>query len=261
MIDGGKEAGKSIQPGAVKFVGIDVANDKVIAKIALPEGVYLPQSHMNDLRVDLTNGADGTAFATQSSFCNEPALVVADITIGKSRHIFEPQRFIAADLHLITYLEVVPHVCNEEKPGSPIGGADGIELNPDSSRLYWTSLSGRQLYSAPTAILSDANATPQSLDAVVRDEGERPNADGLACDPDGRIYFGAFDQQSIARRNTDGSFQLVALDDRLGWPDGLFVSNGYPYVTLGQWNRMASMNGGKELRKPPYLLVRMHLPQ
>ncbi len=36
------------------------------------------------------------------------------------------------------------------------------------------------------------------------------------------------------RRNNDGSFDLVAHDPRLTWPDGLAVMNGYLYVTFGQ---------------------------
>jgi sugar lactone lactonase YvrE len=78
--------------------------------------------------------------------------------------------------------------------------------------------------------------------------GRAALCDGLARDEQGRLFFGAFDQGSLVRRNLDGSFTLIARDERLGWPDALFVHNGYLYVTLGQWNRMASLNGGKELR-------------
>ena len=261
MIDDGKEAGKPIQSGAVKIVGIDPATNKVIAWVVLPEGSYLPQSHLNDLRVDETHGARGTAFITDSSFAEDPALVVADIATGKARRIFEHSRFTADDTSFMTYLEGQPKVWSAENPTFPQGGADGIELSPDSGTLYWTALSGRELWSAPTAVLADAHATPSQLDGAVRDLGERPNADGLARDAQGRILFGAYDQRSIVRRNLDGTFTLVVHDDRLGWPDGLFVHDGYVYVTLGQWNRIPSFNNGKELRQPPYLLVRIKLPQ
>jgi sugar lactone lactonase YvrE len=93
----------------------------------------------------------------------------------------------------------------------------------------------------------------------VRDEGERPPCDGIATDPEGRLYFGAFDQESVVRRNADATFTLIAHDPRLTWPDALQVANGYLYVTVGQWNRHASFNGGHDLRVPPYLLVRIRL--
>jgi len=52
-------------------------------------------------------------------------------------------------------------------------------------------------------------------------------------------------------------FKTLINDDRLGWPDGLFYSNGYLYVTLGQWNRLPGFNDNKDLREPPYLVGRI----
>jgi hypothetical protein len=95
MIDDGKEAGKPINPGAVKVVGVDVTTGEVVARIALPEEVYLPNSHLNDDRVDLSHRAERTAFVADSSFGTEPASV--DIASGRSRRIFERSRFTAAD--------------------------------------------------------------------------------------------------------------------------------------------------------------------
>jgi sugar lactone lactonase YvrE len=261
MIDDGKEAGKPIQLGAVKVVGIDSRTNRIIAWVVLPEGVYLPQSHMNDLRIDLTHGKQGTAFVTDSSFGQQPALVVVDIVSGKSRRILQHSPFTADDHHFMTYLEGLPHVWSADHSTFPQGGADGIELSPDSRTLYWTSLSGRELWSAPTSTLADPHATEKQINAAVQDLGERPNADGLARDDQGQLFFGAFDQRSLIRRNLDGSYSLIAHDNRLGWPDGLCVHNGYLYVTLGQWNRLASFNGGHDLRKPPFLLVRIKLLQ
>lgn len=260
LIDDGKEAGKPIQPGAVKVVGINLHTATVLASIPLPEGVYLAKSHMNDLRIDLTHGKRGTAFITDSSFGDAPALVILDIATGKSRRIFEHSRFTAADTHFMTYLEGVALTYSADHPRFPQGGADGIELSPDSSMLYWTALSGRELWSAPTSVLSNEAASGSDLASSVIDDGERPNADGLARDAKGGIYFGAFDQRSLVRRAPDGQMCVIAHDERLGWPDGLFVQGGYLYVTLGQWNRLASFNGGIEKRQPPYSLVRVKLP-
>lgn len=260
LIDDGKEAGKPIEPGAVKIVGIDPATNKVIAWVVLPEGVYLPKSHMNDLRVDLTHGAQGTAYITDSSFGQEPALAVVDLASGKARRILEHSLSTADDTHFMTYLEGEPKVWSATHASFPQGGADGIELSPDSKTLYWTSLSGRELWSAPTDVLSDSNQSNEQIEHSVQDLGQRPNADGLARDALGQLIFGAYDQRSLIRRNLNGSFTLIAHDDRLGWPDGLFVHDGYVYVTLGQWNRIASFNEGSNLRKPPYLLVRVKLP-
>ena len=141
----------------------------------------------------------------------------------------------------------------------PVGGVNGIALSPDSSRLYWASLTGRRLYSAPTVAFSNLDAREAELTLSTRDEGERPPCDGIAIDQQGRIYFGAFEQESIVRRNTDGTYALIAHDPRLVWPDALQVANGYLYVSLGQWNRHPGFNGGHDLRVPPNLLVRIKL--
>lgn len=257
LIDDGKEAGHEIAPGAPKVVGIDPATNKVIAWVVLPQGAWLPKSHMNDLRVDLTHGAKGTAFITDSSFGHEPALVAVDIATGHARRLFEHSKYTAADQHLLTYLEGQPHTYSAEHPSFPQGGADGIEISPDNSTLYWTALSGHELWSEATALLADSGATEEQLNAGVKDLGERPAADGLSRDDQGRLLFGAFDQRSLIRRELDGSYTLLAHDERLAWPDGLFFHDGYLYVTLGQYNRLPHFNGNKDLRQPPYKIMRV----
>jgi hypothetical protein len=59
-----------------------------------------------------------------------------------------------------------------------------------------------------------------------------------------------------ARRNPDGCVEVVARDPRIIWPDGIYATDTHVYCTLGQWNRLAGFNGGKDLRRPPYLLIR-----
>jgi Major royal jelly protein len=107
----------------VKVVGIDPKTNKVIAWVVIPPGVYLPKSHMNDLRVDLTHGAKGTAFVTDSIFGQEPALVVVDIASGKNRRIFEHSRYTANGEHFMTYLEGKPKGWEIEHETFPQGGA------------------------------------------------------------------------------------------------------------------------------------------
>jgi sugar lactone lactonase YvrE len=257
VIDDGKRAGQPIPPGGAKVVGFDLKTGAVVGKVLLRPPVLRPDSHMNDLRVDLTHGAQGTAYVADSSFGTTPALVVADLATGKARRVLTADRSTQPEQGFMAFLEGRPLVYDASHPSFPVGGVDGITLSVDSKRLYWTPLTGRRLYSIATDLLADPDASDEKLGAAVVDEGERPACDGLATDRWNRIYFGAFEQDSIVRRNPDGRFELLAYDPRIIWPDGLFATDDNIYVTLGQWNRLPSFNNGRDLRQLPYLVIKV----
>jgi len=256
MIDDGKEAGHPIQAGAAKIVGIDPKTNKVFAKIILKPPVMLPDSHMNDLRIDLTHGAEGTAYVTDSSFGTTPAMVVVDIATGRQRRVLEHDVSTQAVPGFMAIIEGEPLQYDAKHQRFPVGGADGITLSPDSATLYFSPLTSRRLYSIPTAVLSDFNADERTISAAVKDEGEKGFADGLATDAQGRIYTTDAEHDEILRRNVDGSFNVAVRDPRLLSPDGVFATDKYVYVTLGQWDRLASFNNGHDERRAPFLLVR-----
>ena len=258
VIDDGKRAGvDGIPDGAAKVVGFDVPTGKIIASVVLHAPVLRPDMHLNDLRVDLTHGAKGTAYVTNSSFGTTPSLLVVDIASGQAREVLRGHPSTAPEPGFLAFLEQQPHVWTAKDASFPTGGADGIVLSPDSKRVYWTVLSGRKLYSLPTDSLSNQKLPETALAQAIKYEGEHPACDGLAEDAQGNIYFGAFEQLSLVKRSPDGQYTHLAHDPRLGWPDGLSYQNGSLYVTLGQWNRLAGMNQGHDLRQPPYLLVRV----
>lgn len=139
------------------------------------------------------------------------------------------------------------------KTAFPHGGVDSLALTPDGSRLYYSPLTSRHLWSLPTASLSDFTLKDAQLAAQIRDEGEKVMTDGMDMDRQGRIYLTDAEHHQILRRWPDGRLEVVLRDPRLVWPDGIFVTDHYVYVTLGQWDRL-----GKKFdtRRPPYLLVR-----
>lgn len=259
LIDDGKVKGHPIPPSGAKVVGINPADGSIIASVPL-QAALLPGSHMNDLRVDLTHGAKGTAYITDSSFDGHPALVVVDLATGKQRRVLEgtpsvlpvPGYQTVLDGRVLTYDP--PH-----KAAFPASGADGITLSADSQRVYYAPLASRRLYSLPTHALADFSLSSEDLARLVRDEGEKGAADGLATDPWGRIYTTAADHDAVFRRNTDGSFDLIAADPRFVWPDGIFADHDYVYVVLGQWTRLPQFHNGQDMRKPPYLIARMKI--
>jgi len=256
-IDDGKIAGEPITPGAAKVIGIDPITNKVIAKILLASPAMLPDSHMNDLRVDLTHGVQGTAYIADSSFAVTPALVVVDIATGRQRRVLSKHPSTQPEKGFMAVLEGQPLRYDPVHQTFPVGGVDGITLSADSSRLYYCPLTSRRLYSIPTAVISNFKASDDELAAEVRDEGEKGLCDGLATDPQDRIYITAGEHDAILRRYPDGRMDAVARDPRIIWPDGIFANDRYVYCVLGQWNRLPGFNGGVNLRRPPYLLIRV----
>jgi sugar lactone lactonase YvrE len=255
-IDDGKVQGQPITPGGAKLLGFDPVSGRVIAKVILRDAL-LPGSHMNDLRIDLTHGAQGTAYISDSSFDGHPALVVVDIASGRQRRVLGDDPRIKADPGYQTVLD--GHVLHQQ-PGHPTfpgSGVDGVTLSPDSTRLYFAPLASRRLYSIPTALLADFTKDDAALAAAIHDDGEKGAADGLATDPWGRIYTTAADHDAVFRRDKDGHFDLIARDPRFVWPDGIFADGRYVYVVLGQWTRLPLFHDGQDLRKPPFLVARM----
>ncbi|MCO6024666.1 major royal jelly family protein [Prevotella cerevisiae] len=258
VVDDGKRAGiDGIPEGAAKVVCF-ATSGKVLASIPISTPVLRQDMHLNDLRVDLKHGKKGTVYIANSSFGTTPSLLVVDIASGKSREVLENHYSTGIQKGYVAFLEGEARAYHPNNITLPSGGADGIALI--GNRLFWTSITGRGLYSISTDSLSDFSISEGDLERVVRYEGDRPSCDGLAEDSDGNIYFSAYEQMALVKRTPDGQFKTIVRDKRLGWPDGLAcTSDGYLYATVGQWNRLPGFNGGKDLRRPPYLVVRVKL--
>ena len=191
VVDDGKLAGiPKIEDGAAKIVCFDVNTNKTIYSIPVLPPVLQHDAHLNDLRIDLKHGQKGTVYITNSSFGKTPSLIVVDIASGKSRELLKNHISTRAQEGFYTYLEHKPHSFDYSNPEFPIGGADGIALIEKENKLYWTSITGRGLYSISTDILSDFSKTEKEIEDAVKYEGDRPPCDGLAEDEEGNIYFG-----------------------------------------------------------------------
>lgn len=258
VLDDGKRAGvQNIPLGAAKVVAIDIKTGQLVYSLIIDHPTLSSDSHYNDLRVDLVHGEKGTVYITNSGFGERYSIIVIDVASGRVREVLLNHATTSPDPEFMTFLEGQPHTYDFSKQTFPNGGADGIAISADNQTLYWTNISGRKLHSLKTSILTDFSVSNQEIAKAVKYEGEHPACDGLAEDEYGNIYFGSFEQQALIKRNSIGKYSLLAHDkDNFVWPDGLAYRNGYLYVTLGQWNRLPGFNGGKDLRKPPFLVIR-----
>ncbi|WP_244463365.1 major royal jelly family protein [Acetobacter orleanensis] len=260
LLDEGVRAGSKAKAKPA-LLHIDPRTNKIVRRYAFSAPAVRPDSHVNDVRVDLTHGSAGTAFVSDTSQTTHPALLVVDLASGQVRRILEetvsvspvPGFVMEADGRLGRYDATHPTV--------PQGGVDGVALSADSTRLYWSPLSSRRLYSAPTSVLADPNASEATLEAAVKDEGEVGIMDGMITGPDGSLYVTDIERHAVVRRAPDGALSLVAQDARLIAPDSMTFDGKSILLTVGQWARLPDFHNGKDKQERPYILVRIALPE
>jgi sugar lactone lactonase YvrE len=252
--------GPTVENGP-KLVCVDLNTDQVVKKIVFPRDVAARTSYLNDVRFDLRRGAAGMAFITDSTDKGPNGIVVVDLDTGRSWRRLNDHPSTKAAPNLVPTVEGEPLMMRP--PAAPARrltmGADGIAISPDGRTLYYTPLVSRHLYSVSVDALADPNASESDVAATVQDLGDRGfSSDGLEQDNQGRIYVTDYEHNAIRRRNTDGSYEIIARDPRLIWPDTLsLAADGYLYCTANQLNRQAMFHRGNDQRQRPFVLFRV----
>lgn len=218
VLDTGSPMLQPTKCGGPKLVGIDLSTNKIIKKILFPEYIALPSTYLNDIR---------------------------------SEHL---KNFLPM-VEGRPFLEYQPD--GSVRPGASMG-SDGIAISSDGSRLYYSPLNSRRLYSIDANALVDHSLDDKDVLTTVADEGDKGGAsDGLESDALGNIYSTNYEHNAIMKRSRDGRWETLIHDSRLLWPDTLsLATDGYLYVTANQLHRQAKFNNGHDLRRKPYTLFR-----
>ncbi len=244
--------------GGPKMVGIDLKTNRIFKTIIFPQDVALPNTYLNDVRFDLRRGAEGFAFITDSG---ANAIIVVDLASGKAWRRLSDHASTKAVPDMLQIVEGKPLLLYVpgQKPMRLQVGADGIAIANDGSRLYYSPLTSRRLYSVSIDALSDPAVPEEKVAESIKDHGEKGGAsDGLESDGQGRVYLSDYEHNAIHRMLTDGSFETIAHDPRMLWPDTLSLAHdGYLYFTANQIERQAVHAGGKDMRQKPYVLFRI----
>ncbi|HVE11173.1 MAG TPA: L-dopachrome tautomerase-related protein [Paraburkholderia sp.] len=248
--------------GGAKLIAVDLATNKVVKTIVFKPDVLLPTTYVNDVRFDFRAGSEGVAYITDSSANGPGGIIVVDLASGTAWRKLTAHYSAQVDPAFVAVVEG-----REMRTASPSGrrpplhiASDGIALSSDGKTLYYSPLSSRHLFSVPTAMLRDRNVPEADVEAAVKDLGEKGASDGLEADASGAVYAGDYERNSIRKMNADGSWETIAHDPRILWPDTMSVgTDGYLYFTANQLNRMAQFNGGVDMRRKPYTLFRIKI--
>ncbi len=260
VLDTGRiEWGETVDGGA-KLVALDLETGEVVKSIVFEDSVVMPDSYLNDVRFDLTRGEEGLAFVTDSSPTGRNGIIVVDLATGEARRRLNGHPSTLAEPRFLPTVEGRP-LMNRPADGAPTHmtvGSDGIAIGPKGQTLYYSSLSGRNLYSVAVDDLVGSVPDAQ-LGSQVVDLGDKGGAaDGLDSDTMGAVYLTNYEHNAVQRREADGTIETLVHDPRVLWPDTLcLAADGFLYFTANQLHRQPGFHAGQDLREPPYLLYRV----
>lgn len=244
-----------------KLWAYDIQTRTRVQAISFPSDVALKLSYLNDVRFDLRRGSAGTAFITDSG---AGGIVVVDLASGESWRQLDQHPSVLPVPGLEQQSEGAPLLMRKASGEvmTPDLRSDGIALSPDGKTLYYTSVASRDVYAIDTELLADRD--PSHADRVaagVRKVASKPSGnDGILCDAEGRIYTTDFEDNAIRRVDPKSrGVEVITEDARLLWPDTLALHGDELYITSNQLARQPNFHGGKDLRKPPYALFRLHV--
>lgn len=245
-------------PGAPKLLEVDLDSNRVVRIVPIPAAALVPTSALKDFRLDFHRGPAGTVFITDSAPGHE-ALIVLDISSGRAirRLVGNPAVSARGRTPIVGFEPLLVSIPDgRAKPW--LVGLNALELSADRNTLYFSSFTGRELYSVSAADLSNPAVRDQGLRIV--DEGNIGMGGHFALDSDGNLYFLDIERDAIYRRTPLGRIQLVVTDPRLIWPDTMAIgADDYLYVTTSQHDRRAEFHQGEDLRRRPYGLFRVFI--
>jgi len=220
---------EGVVEGAPKLVKVDLATDSVVARYSFTSPTVLPNSYLNDVRIDTANNL---AYITDSG---EGALIVLDLSSGRARRLLSD--------HESTWADTIVLVIDGEPWLRPDGSrpevhADGIALDAERGWLYYQALSSRRMYRIGTNFLIDTTMPPEELADKVQPIGQTGAADGLLFGSDRRVYISALEHNAVMALEMDGRVVMLVQDSLLAWPDSFAEGpDGAIYVTCSQIHR------------------------
>jgi len=218
ILDQGHIMGAPSIDGAQKIVRWDLRKNQLVDVIPIPSDIsdYVA-SFLNDIVVD---NETGFAYIADSGIFTDPlqgGLIVVNARTKELRRVLHQHESTQDEAGF--WFEIDGTKVWKDTPMRT--GADGIALSGDRQTLYWCPLTGRNLYSLPTALLRDFSTPEEELEKAVVDLGSKgTNTDGMVADNQGRVWFTMLEAMGMGYFDSaTGEMTRYVTDPRMIWVD------------------------------------------
>ena len=238
ILDPAKLKDVNVAKSGARLYEVDLATNRVLRVFVIPEKAALPQSYLNDVRIDRQVGR---AYMTDSGV---GGIVVLDLTTGDAWRALTDIPEVKANLKEIDF--------KSTGPNTHLSQSDGIELSADKSQLYFTALGGDILYAVPTDVLNNrALSTAERQKAIQVVNAHNVPADGMILQ-DGKLYMADLPEEKVWQYDLQsGKGKDLELGKVIRWADSFAKGpDGSLYFTTSE------INYPKEQREP-YGLYRL----
>lgn len=245
--------------GGAKLIAIDLKTNQVIRKYVFSSSIVLDTTYLNDVRIDYSKKTP-YAYITDSSTTGVGAIIVLNLETGEAFRRLEGDISTSANANFIPKVEG-EILMNRDSEGTttPVTlASDGIALDDTNNRLYYCSLSSRDLFYIKTDDLVNLNLSEQELSRKVHFVIEKGACDGMICDSFGNLYYGDYENNSI-RVLKNNVIETIIYQPFLLWPDTFSLCDGYLYFIVNQLNRQKGYHYGIDKRIKPYYLFRINI--
>ncbi len=211
---------QGVLPSGPVLYKFRLSNRALVATLRFPPEAWVATSYLNDVRVDTRREV---AYVSDSGAA---AIVVIDLKAGTFRRLLDHAAVTRASRNS---LRVAGHVWKNTV------NVDGIALDPSGDLLYFSALTGDDLYQVPTRALLDRTMSPQALVREVERVVRIGAADGMLFGRDGRLYFGGLETGSVEVLVPPDRVATVVRDPRIRWADSFAQDAvGNLYFTTSQ---------------------------
>ncbi|WP_163100867.1 L-dopachrome tautomerase-related protein [Peribacillus alkalitolerans] len=245
ILDQGKIAYAPSLDGSQKLVLIDLNTNMMIDSVKIPDEIASYRtSFLNDLVVDNKNGF---VYITDSGngWTDHPVvggIIVYNMKTKTFRRVLDRHYSTQDFPGFIFEIDTKPVFKNK-----PIKiGSDGIALSADRTTLYYTSITGRNLYSINTSFLRDSNHSLEEIERSVQTVGSKgTTTDGMHADNRGNVFYTMLEGKGVGIYNpTNNNFKKFVSDDRMLWVDGVAFDQKGSIIFNN--NRLHQMFGNAE---------------